>query len=115
MYGSWVRIPAGSLKASEKSGAFLSEDNFLALTMPFMYILHSAKLKKYYVGACTNLDSRLYEHNIGHSKFTSLGLPWELVYAEEFDDIKLAKKRELDIKKRKSNKFILLVTLPIIT
>ena len=57
-----------------------------------MYILHSDKLKKYYVGACTNLDRRLYEHNIGHSKFTSLGLPWELVYAEEFDDIKLAKK-----------------------
>ena len=48
-----------------------------------MYILYSAKLNKYYIGACTDFDSRLYEHNIGHSKFTSLGVPWILRYKEE--------------------------------
>ena len=48
--------------------------------MPCCYILFSAKLNKYYVGACTDLDRRLYEHNIGHSKFTSPGVPWILVY-----------------------------------
>jgi putative endonuclease len=71
-----------------------------------MYILYSVKPNKYYVGACINLERRLYEHNIGHSKFTSLGVPWELAYTEEFDDLKLAKKRELEIKKRKSRKYI---------
>ncbi|TAH01253.1 MAG: hypothetical protein EAZ16_12140 [Sphingobacteriales bacterium] len=35
--------------------------------MPHLYILYSDKIDKYYVGACTNLERRLYEHNIGHS------------------------------------------------
>ena len=38
-----------------------------------MYILYSPKLDKHYVGACTDLERRLYEHNIGYSKFTALG------------------------------------------
>lgn len=43
--------------------------------MPFVYIIYSEKLDKYYVGACIDLKRRLYEHNIGHSKFTSTGMP----------------------------------------
>ncbi len=50
--------------------------------MPYCYILFSAKLNKYYVGACIDMERRFYEHNIGHSKFTSLGVPWEIVYKE---------------------------------
>jgi putative endonuclease len=61
--------------------------------MAYMYILHSRKLNKYYVGACTNLERRLYEHNIGHSKFTSLGVPWVLILKEEFENLVSAKKR----------------------
>ena len=71
-----------------------------------MYILYSPKLDKHYVGACTDLERRLHEHNIGHSKFTALGVPWIVVYKEEFDDLKLAKKRELEIKKKKSRRYI---------
>ena len=71
-----------------------------------MYILFSPKLDKHYVGACTDLERRLHEHNIGHSKFTALGVPWIVVYKEEFDDLKLAKKRELEIKKKKSRRYI---------
>ncbi len=74
--------------------------------MAFMYILHSKKLNKYYVGACTNLERRLYEHNIGHSKFTSLGVPWVLILKEEYEDLVFAKKRELEIKRKKSRIFI---------
>ncbi len=36
--------------------------------MPFAYILFSEKLNKYYVGACIDMERRLHEHNIGHSK-----------------------------------------------
>ncbi len=72
--------------------------------MAWVYILHSQKLNKYYVGACTDLDRRLHEHNLGHSKFTSTGIPWVLVYSEEFDDLVLAKQRESKIKKMKSRK-----------
>ena len=74
--------------------------------MPYMYILYSEKLNKYYIGACTDFDRRLYEHNIGHSKFTSLGVPWVLKYKEEFETLALAKKRELAVKKMKSRKYI---------
>ncbi len=74
--------------------------------MPFAYIIYSGKLNKYYVGACTDLQRRLHEHNIGHSKFTSTGLPWVLKYAEAFETLQLAKRRELQIKKMKSRKYI---------
>jgi putative endonuclease len=74
--------------------------------MACLYIIYSKKLNKYYVGACKDLDRRLYEHNIGHSKFTSTGLPWELVYKEEFQDLITAKRRETEIKKKKSRVFI---------
>jgi putative endonuclease len=56
--------------------------------------------------ACTDLKRRLYEHNIGHSKFTSLGIPWELVYSEEFQNLNEAKEREAKIKRMKSRKYI---------
>ena len=74
--------------------------------MASVYILYSKRLDKYYVGACTDLERRLYEHNIGHSKFTATGIPWKLVYQETFEDLKSAKARELKIKKMKSRKYI---------
>ena len=58
------------------------------------------------MGACTSLERRLYEHDIGHSKFTSTGIPWRLVYQESFDDLRSAKRRESQIKKMKSRKYI---------
>jgi putative endonuclease len=71
-----------------------------------MYILYSEKLDKYYVGACIDMDRRFYEHNIGHSKFTSLGIPWKLMYTETFETLPAAKKREMEIKRKKSRKYI---------
>ena len=74
--------------------------------MAFVYILYSPKLNKYYVGACSNLERRLYEHNIGHSTFTSTGVPWELKYTEQFHSLQDAKSREKQIKNKKSRIFI---------
>ena len=74
--------------------------------MPYTYILFSEKLNKYYIGACIDIDRRLYEHNIGHSKFTSTGIPWLLKYSERFATLQQAKKREHQIKKKKSRKYI---------
>ena len=74
--------------------------------MPYTYILFSEKLNKYYIEACTDMERRLYEHNIGHSKFTSTGIPWILKYTESFETLQEAKRRELDIKKMKSRKYI---------
>ncbi len=74
--------------------------------MPHCYIIYSEKLNKYYVGACIDLPRRLREHNTGHSKFTSTGMPWVLFYYEEFHTLQEAKNRELYIKKMKSRKYI---------
>ncbi len=74
--------------------------------MACVYIVFSSKLNKYYIGACTDLERRLYEHNIGHSKFTSGGIPWVLKYTEIFQTLPEAKKRESGIKKMKSRKYI---------
>lgn len=103
MYGSWVRAPAGSQESSPKRAVFLIFIPTLA-QVATMYTSYSEKLAKYYVSTCTDLDRRLYEHNIGHSKFTSTGIPWKLVYWEDFDDLITAKSRELQIKKVKDEK-----------
>jgi putative endonuclease len=74
--------------------------------MPFTYILFSEKLNKYYIGACIDMERRIHEHNIGHSKFTSLGMPWKIVYKKEFETLLFAKRFEIKIKKMKSRKYI---------
>ena len=74
--------------------------------MPFTYILFSHKLNKYYVGACTDFERRLYEHNLGHSRFTSTGIPWVEVYKKEYPTLQEAKEFEQKIKKQKSRKYI---------
>ncbi len=65
--------------------------------MPFTYILFSAKLNKYYVGACSNLELRIFEHNIGQSKFTKLGMPWIVVWQKEFEALLEAKQFEAKV------------------
>jgi len=74
--------------------------------MPYTYILYSVKLNKYYVGSCVNLDIRMRQHNLGHSKFTSVGIPWVVVYIEEYAILLEARRRELQIKQMKSRKYI---------
>ncbi|MBS1932206.1 MAG: GIY-YIG nuclease family protein, partial [Bacteroidetes bacterium] len=70
------------------------------------YILYSEKLNKYYIGACTDVEKRLFEHNSALSKFTSRGIPWKLMYREFFESFNEALQREREIKKKKSRKYI---------
>ena len=95
----------GSSPSQFTRSCFRNEAAFFMLKhyiMAYTYILYSEKLNKYYVGACIDIDRRLKEHNTGHSKYTSTGLPWILKYKEEFETLQEAKKRELAIKKMKS-------------
>ncbi|MFZ1371885.1 MAG: GIY-YIG nuclease family protein, partial [Ferruginibacter sp.] len=70
------------------------------------YILFSPNLNKYYVGSTPDIERRLIEHNRGKEKFTKTGIPWKLVYKEVFEDLKQARKREFQIKKMKSRKYV---------
>lgn len=71
-----------------------------------VYILFSLKLNKYYVGSTTDLRRRLVEHNRGKEKFTKTGVPWLFVYSEAFGQITAARKRELEINKKKAGNIL---------
>jgi putative endonuclease len=63
--------------------------------MFIVYILHSSKYDKTYVGYTGNLEQRLKHHNeLGNKGWTIKYRPWELVYKEEFEEKSEAMKRE---------------------
>ena len=71
-----------------------------------IYILYSQKLDKFYVGSSGNIELRVTRHNAGLSKFSSRGIPWELVYFEEFNSKLEPLRRERGIKSKKSRMYI---------
>ena len=72
-----------------------------------LYILYSEKLDRFYVGYTNDFNRRLSEHNRLKGKYTDMGIPWRLVYSEEYNDKKKARDRELFIKSKKSKQFII--------
>ena len=70
------------------------------------YILYSAKLDRYYIGHTEDLEQRLVQHNSGLSTFTAKANDWIIVYQQFFDTREEARKRENEIKKKKSRKYI---------
>ena len=72
----------------------------------FTYIIYSKTINKFYVGHTHNLDLRILRHNSGWGRFSKRGIPWELVYSEKFETKTEAMKRENEIKKKKSRKYI---------
>ena len=73
----------------------------------FTYILYSEKLNKYYIGSCEDLESRLKDrHNEGRNISTKAGIPWVVKYTETFSTRSEAVQRELQIKNKKSRKYI---------
>ena len=71
-----------------------------------VYIIYSASINKYYVGYTENISLRLAQHNDGISSFTSKASDWVLKYTEEFSSRENAHQRELEIKRKKSRKYI---------
>ncbi|MCZ7603993.1 MAG: GIY-YIG nuclease family protein [Melioribacteraceae bacterium] len=70
--------------------------------MYFVYILHSEKYSRYYIGHCKNCKSRLKDHNRGKVKSTKAYVPWNIVHTEQFETKSEAYQREMEIKSYKS-------------
>ena len=51
----------------------------------FVYILYSDSINKFYTGQTNDIDQRIKRHNSGAEKFTSKGVPWELVWCTSKD------------------------------
>ena len=66
----------------------------------FAYILRSKAKNTTYKGSCADLKKRLERHNKGAVRSTKAGVPWEVVYFEEFGTRTEALKREKFFKTR---------------
>jgi putative endonuclease len=66
-----------------------------------VYILRSLKNYTYYIGSTNNLNRRLTEHHEGRSKYTKYILPIVLVFSQEYSTLKLARSKELWLKRLK--------------
>lgn len=64
----------------------------------FIYILWPTKDEGTYTGSARNLVQRYKDHQNGKVKSTKGRHPLRLIYFEEFQDYKLARKREMYLK-----------------
>ena len=71
-----------------------------------VYILYSDALRKYYVGQTKDLDRRIEEHNRGKTSFTAKGVPWKIIWSNEFDSRSEAMAMEKRIKSRGAGRFL---------
>jgi putative endonuclease len=71
-----------------------------------VYIIYSGDLDRYYVGSSGNMEDRMFRHNNSGSKSTKGASDWVLVYVEDFETRSDAVQRELEIKRKKSLKYI---------
>ncbi|MFN7912887.1 MAG: GIY-YIG nuclease family protein [Bacteroidota bacterium] len=63
-------------------------------------------VNRYYVGYTTDLATRLAEHNVGISAYTSKARDWILKHKEKFDTREQAMSWERTIKAKKSRKYL---------
>ena len=71
-----------------------------------VYILYSTSLDQYYIGHSQDVTDRVFRHNNSGSKATKKTNDWKLVYTESFNSKASANKREMEIKRKKSKKYI---------
>ena len=71
-----------------------------------VYILHSQRLQKYYVGSTEFLEKRVQEHNSGKSNSTRAGVPWKLIHVESFSTRSEAVFHERKIKARGIRRYL---------
>jgi len=72
----------------------------------YLYILQSFIDGTYYIGHTGDLKKRIKWHNAGYSLSTKAKRPWELVYQERYQTKREAQKREYELKRKKSRKYI---------
>lgn len=74
--------------------------------MFYLYILKNDRDGSFYVGHTQNIQDRLKRHNENRSIYTKNRGTWLLVYLEELTSRSEAMRREKEIKKKKSKKYI---------
>ncbi len=62
--------------------------------MYFVYVLKSIKHNWIYVGMTSDINRRIYDHNMGYNKSSKPYKPFVLVMKKEFNDSISARKQE---------------------
>ena len=75
--------------------------------MAYVYILLSKVDNKFYIGATTNLDNRLKEHNSGKVKSTKHRQPLELFWNKKYNTFSEARKQESYLKSIRNRQYLL--------
>lgn len=72
-----------------------------------VYVLHSRKFDKIYIGYTSDLESRIKSHNeLATKGWTVKYRPWEVVYTEEYESKSEAMGREKELKSHRGRDFI---------
>ncbi|UTW64494.1 GIY-YIG nuclease family protein [bacterium SCSIO 12741] len=74
--------------------------------MYFVYIIQSESTGALYKGQSQDVDTRLKQHNSGKTKSTKSGIPWKLIYKEEYETLEEALKRERYLKTAAGRRWI---------
>ncbi len=75
--------------------------------MPYLYIMHSVLLDKFYIGSTKDsVEQRLEKHLSNHNGFTAKAKDWKIVHLEYFHLFEEAYLCERTIKAWKSKKMI---------
>ena len=94
-------------EATGSNPVFSTKLTVWAFFMPFyIYIVYSPSLDRYYVGHTEDLDNRIFRHTNSGSKSTKKANDWQLKHKEVYNSRSEAMARELQIKKKKSRKYI---------
>jgi putative endonuclease len=72
----------------------------------YAYIVRSAATGRFYIGHTASLSKRIAEHNNNRTSSIKNREPWELVYKEEYARRGEANRRERQIKRRTSHRWI---------
>lgn len=78
---------------------------------PCVYILKNSKTNRYYIGSTINIERRIKQHILGHTRTTRILGTYELVYKEDYDkedydNVVDARLREKKLKSYKSKKYL---------
>jgi putative endonuclease len=74
--------------------------------MYFIYVIYSKEHDKFYHGMTADLTQRLKQHNLGKVRSTKAFKPWVIIYSEEFENMVLARERELFLKTSTGRRFL---------
>jgi putative endonuclease len=69
--------------------------------LPFSLYVIKSQEGKFYIGISSDVDKRIVAHNSGLSNWTKKYKSWKLVYKEDFENYKEARKREVYLKSMK--------------